>query len=253
MPPVIVDLTVTILILGMTYALASEGLWGAALMFFNSLFAGLIAFNCYEPLAGAMGSVSALSGYADTLSLMLIYIVALLVLRLTTEYLAPTMVRFPAALYHLGRWLFGLAGASVTMAIILLAFHTSPIHKRMFYGAYPYDHKPPFGLGLDWQWLSFFQYSTGQIFARYNSYPDPHGEYGTARVFDPRGSWLIDHQNERPYGDGFIPEPTEAGSAGGAESGGEGGAAPPGQPGGGMGIPGGTGGAAVGLAPANPL
>ena len=35
----------------MTYALTSEGLWGAALMFFNVLFAGLIAFNFYEPLA----------------------------------------------------------------------------------------------------------------------------------------------------------------------------------------------------------
>jgi hypothetical protein len=264
MPSVVIDLAVVVLILGITYALASEGLWGAALMFFNTLFAGLIAFNGYEPLAAAMGSVSALSGYADTLSLMLIFIITLLVLRLITEYLAPTMVRFPAPLYHLGRWLFGLAAACVMMAIILLSFHTAPIHKKMFYGAYPYDLKPPFGLGLDWQWLSFFQYSTGQIFARHSpdNPIDPFNEYGTARVFDPRGSWLIDHQNARPYGSGFVPEPLAEGA--GAE-GGEGGAAgagpgvgggfaPPSSPnaGRGPGIPGGTAGAAVGLAPTNP-
>ena len=38
----------------MTYALTSEGLWGAALMFFNVLFAGIIAFNFYEPLAALL-------------------------------------------------------------------------------------------------------------------------------------------------------------------------------------------------------
>ena len=47
----VVDLVVLGLIAGMTYALMSEGLWGAALMFFNVLFAALISFNFYEPLA----------------------------------------------------------------------------------------------------------------------------------------------------------------------------------------------------------
>ena len=53
MPPVIIDIVTLVLILGMTYALASEGLWGAALQFFNALFAGIIAFNFYEPMAAA--------------------------------------------------------------------------------------------------------------------------------------------------------------------------------------------------------
>jgi hypothetical protein len=259
MPSVIVDLGVVVLILGMTYALASEGLWGAALMFFNVLFAGLITFNFYEPLAGVIGgNVSFLADYADSLSLLLIFVVSLLLLRLTTESLAPTMVRFPAPIYHLGRWLFGLAASVLAMAVFYLAFHTAPIHKKMFYGAAPYDHKPPFGMGIDWQWLGFFQYSTGQIFANYSeSNPlDPSKEYGNARVFDPRGSWLIDHQNARPYGDGFVPEPASGGGdEGEAAGGGGGGPAGPAAAGGrpGPGIPGGTAGAAAGLAPANPL
>ena len=47
----LINLIFFALILGMMYALMSEGLWGAALMFFDVLFAGLIAFNFYEPLA----------------------------------------------------------------------------------------------------------------------------------------------------------------------------------------------------------
>jgi hypothetical protein len=256
----IVDLSVLVLILGMTYALASEGLWGAALMFFNALFAGLIAFNAYEPLAALIaGNVSALSGYADTLSLLLLFLVALTILRVATDSLGPTMVRFPTPVYHVGRWLFALGGASVTTAILLLCYHTAPVHKRMFYGAYPYDHKPPFKMGLDWQWLGFFQYQSGYVFTRSspNNPPDPFKEFGQARAFDPRGRWLIDHQNSRPYGEGFVPEPPKAGGEGeaaGAEGGGGPGApassgSSAGRPG--PGIPGGTAGAAVGLAPTN--
>ena len=37
MPPVLIDLVVMILLLGLTYALSSEGLWGSALMFFQSV------------------------------------------------------------------------------------------------------------------------------------------------------------------------------------------------------------------------
>lgn len=259
MPPVIVDIGVVVLILAMTYALASEGLWGAALMFFNALFAGIIAFNFYEPLAALLATnLNAIASYADALCVLLLYAIALLILRLSTDSLGPMMVRFPTPAYHAGRWLFGLGGAAITMAIILLAYHLSPIHKAMFYGAYPYDHRPPFGMGIDWQWLGFFQYTTGQTFANANpndQYVDPTGEYGSAKVFDPRGRWLIDHQNARPYGDDFVPA---AGSGGGAEgAGGDAGGASPGggglagQRGGdGLGIPGGTGGAAVGLAPA---
>ncbi len=263
MPSVIVDLAVVILIAGITYALASEGLWGAALMYFNTLFAGIIAFNFYEPLASLLANnVPGMAGFADSLCLLLLFAVALLLLRLTTDSLGPSMVRFPTPLYHAGRWIFGLMAACVTMAILLLAFHTSPIHKKMFYGGYAYDHRPPFKLGLDWHWLGFFQYTTGQIFASYSN--DPSAETGfdprvydvmeytvsapgggriSARVFDPKGSWLIDHQNARPYGTDFLPEPSSAGAEGGT-------AGIPGQPvQDGLGIPGGTAGAAVGLAP----
>lgn len=269
----IVNGVIFLLILGMWYALISEGLWGSALMFFNVLFSGLIAFNFYEPLAGLLASnVAPMSGYADTLCLVALFVVSLIFFRLTTESIAPGMVRFPTPIYHIGRIVFAAGGALITMAILILAYETSPVDKKVF-GVIDYKAKPPWGMGLDHHWLAFFQYTTGYVFANYNNDTvDPGQEFGSAKVFDPRGSWLIDHQNARPYGQGEVPEKEGGESAPAGGGGGQGGAAQPGggqaapapPPGGGPPqaqgggqqgqgtsgtYPGGTAGAAVGLAP----
>ncbi len=195
----IVDAVTALLIVGMTYALMSEGLWGAALQFFNALFASMITLNFYEPLAGAIGSnVTFLSGYADALCILLIFTASLLLLRLATENLAPAMVRFPAPVFHLGRVVFGLMGSLVTTGILLLALDASPVQKKMF-GAVDYKYQPFFKLRLDKEILAFFQYSTGQIFKRSGG-RDPYREYGDARVFDPKADWLLRAQTARPYG-----------------------------------------------------
>lgn len=239
MPPIVIDLVFGALILGMTYALMSEGLWGAALMFFNVLFAGIIAFNFYEPLAALIASnVSFLAGLADVLCLMIVFIVALVILRLTTETIAPAMVRFPTPVFHAGRILFGLATSCVTVAILILAFEAAPVHKKVF-GVIDYKYKPPFGFGFDHEFLGFFQRTTGLIFADKSAGTrDPYEEYGTSKVFDPRAEWLLNHQEARPYGDESVlgAEAAEAGAEGAAPAAG----GPPGAPGmpGASGMPG---------------
>jgi len=256
----IVDLGVLALTAGITYALMSEGLWGAALMFFNTLFAALIAFNFYEPVAQLIvdnvGSET-VSSFADSVSMMVLFMVSLLLLRLATESLAPAMVRFPTPLYHLGRVVFGLGGAVVMIAVLLLGYQASPVQKKLL-GAWDYKHNPFFKERFDRDFLAFFQYTSGYTFAR-NGAGDRDPEFpGRPMLFDPGASWLIAHQVHRPYGTEQILEDAPA----------EGAAAPPAggaSPGGGMpgqapgpnarsgpGIPGGTAGAAAGLAPTNP-
>lgn len=198
MPSWVVDIILLAIILLMTYVVASEGLWGAALVFFNVLFSGIIAFNFYESLAKFI-TVKYVDAYADLLCLMGIFIVSLVIMRLTTESIAPSMVRFPMPVYHLGRWIFGLAASSLTIAIIIVAFDTAPVHKKVF-TTIDYKSKPPFGMGFDYHWLAFFQYTTGQVFADYKSgRSDPHKEYGSANVFDPRAEWLLKHEQARPF------------------------------------------------------
>jgi hypothetical protein len=227
---VIIELVIMFFIVLMTYVLTSEGLWGSALMFFNVMFGGLIAFNFYEPLAVLLDRTGINWGFSDTLCMLGLFCITVLLLRLTTETIAPVQVRFPPAIYHAGRFIFGAGGALVTMAIVLLAFHAAPVHKKIF-TVIDYQTKPPFGIGLDHLWLGFFQYETGAVFARYGvGRRDPYHQYGQngpVQLFDPRGDWLIVHQQSRPYGEGAILE-GEAAAAGEQAAPAAGGGGPPG-------------------------
>jgi hypothetical protein len=214
----VINLIIVGLILGLTYALTSEGLWGSALMFFNVLFGALIAFNFYEPLAALLDSTGIGWGFSDTLCLLGLFCVSVLLLRMTTETIAPAQVRFPVPVYHAGRLIFGFGGAVVTMAIVILAFHAAPVNKKIF-GVVRYNSKPPFNLGIDHQFLGFFQNTTGAVFGRYGmGQRDPFREFGThggerytLNFFDPRAEWLIRHEEARPYGEGSVLATEEAG------------------------------------------
>jgi uncharacterized membrane protein required for colicin V production len=221
----IIDLIIVGFVLGLTYVLTSEGLWGAALMFFNVLFGSMIAFNFYEPLAKLLDSTGLPWGFSDTACMLGLFCISVMLLKMITETIAPAMVRFPTPVYHAGRFIFGFAGALVTMGFIILAFHAAPIDKKIF-KAITYDSKPPFGAGLDHQFLGFFQYQTGAVFTTLGAgQRDPHHQYGhggAVKMFDPHARWLIDHQDARPYGDEMV---ISAESAAAAE-GGAGAAAP---------------------------
>ena len=199
MPTWVIDMAIVVIILGMTYALSSEGVWGAALMFFNLLFAGIIAFNFYEPLATLLADQSSsFTNWADMLCLMGLFVVSLIVLRVITDMIAPSMTRLPTPIYHLGRLLFGFAGACVAMAVVICGFETAPVQRKMF-GVVDYQAAPPFKQGLDHKWLAFMQYTSGYPFGSWDEDAASDPYYDKFRIFDPKGSWLIDHQNARPF------------------------------------------------------
>jgi hypothetical protein len=158
------------------------------------------------------------------------------------------MIRFPNVIYNIGRFAFALAASTLMTGFLVVAYETAPVHKKVF-GAIDYKFRPPFHWGLDHELLGLFQWSTGQIFTQYDSpTPDPFGEYGKARVFDPRSTWLLDHQDKRPAGDEPLfteemPQPPPGGQPPPIQGGGRGG--PPGAPGG-PGAAGGAGPAGVG-------
>jgi hypothetical protein len=216
---VILDVCLLALTAGIVYALMSEGLWGSALMFFNVLFASLITFNFYEPLAKLIidqaGADSTVASFADSVTMMLLFATSLLLLRLTTESIAPSMVRFPTPLYHLGRVVFSVGGALIMVAMLMLGFEASPVQKTIL-GTWDYKYEPKVmgGERFDRDFLAFFQYTTGYTFPNNGSGPPDREFPDRPRLFDAKADWLMTHQKARPYGVGDILEETpEAGAA----------------------------------------
>jgi len=142
-----------------TWCVASEGTWGAATVFLSTLFAGLIAMNCFEPLAATIeGSAPGLAVYADLLAFLGLFTAFVFGFRAVGEYLMPTYVEVHGALHNSLRWGLAAATGYLVVAILLTSLHTAPL-PRSFFGFDPGPtRKQFFGMGPDIQWLALNQY-----------------------------------------------------------------------------------------------
>lgn len=166
-----------IAILGVvTWCVASEGVWGAALVFFSTLLGGLLAMNFFEPFAIALSSGGTADYYWDFLCLVGLFAACVTGLRLATEHLMPLYVEVMPLLYDVGRWVFAAGTGYVTMAFLAAAIHTAPL-PREFLGFVP-EQKMLFGLAPDRQWLALTQYVSERI-------------YTNGRIFDGERSPLV--------------------------------------------------------------
>jgi hypothetical protein len=154
-----------------TWCVASEGAWGAGLTFLCVVFAGLLAMNFFEPVAGLLDGMGTwMKDYSDLFALVGLFTLFVFLGRLATDNIAPTEIEYDARVYNVARWLLGLATGYVTMAILLTAVHTAPL-PRNFLGFSPerdnlFDIAAP-----DRQWLGFTQRVSEKILA-------------TGRIFD---------------------------------------------------------------------
>lgn len=154
-----------------TWCVSSEGAWGAGLTFLCVLFAGLLAMNFFEPVAGFIETTGGgfLRNYADLLALVGLFAGFTFLLRMGAEYLSPTDIQVESRLYHVARWLFAAAAGYTTMAILLTALHTAPL-PREFIGFKPEARNLIDISAPDRQWLGFVQHvservlQTGRVF-----------------------------------------------------------------------------------------
>lgn len=159
-----IDLILILIFAGVTWAVAGEGPWGAIMVFFSVLLAGLLAMNVFEPVAGMLQTV--LPGYewqhrVDIIALLGVFSVSAWGLREVTDRIMPTSLDVSGLVYE-ARWLFGAATGYMVMAILLTALHTAPL-SRDFIGFRPERSNLFDALAPDRQWLGFTQYLSEHV------------------------------------------------------------------------------------------
>src|SRR5258708_40132469 len=86
------------------WCVASEGPFGAGLTFLCILFAGLLAMNFYETVAGILdGLGSGIRDYSDVVALVGLFALFTFLGRLATENIAPSAIQYDARVYHAAR------------------------------------------------------------------------------------------------------------------------------------------------------
>jgi hypothetical protein len=167
-----------------TWCVAGEGGFGAAVSCLVIIISGLLAMNFFEPFA-AFAQSKLISDGAWSYRWDLIMLVGLfggLVfgLRALMEKLSPRYIEMNGLTHDIGRWSSGLIAGYVTMAFLLTALHTAPL-QRNFMEFRP-ERANLFGIiAPDRQWLGFTQYASESLFA-------------SGRIFDGPVSDFIDDQ-----------------------------------------------------------
>jgi hypothetical protein len=148
-----------------TYCVAGEGAWGAAITCVSIFLAGLIAMNFFEPICnGLLGGNDYWQRRMDLIVLVGLFAAAVSGLRMAADSLMPTYVSVHRLVHEVARWGCGALAGYVTMAFLLTALHTAPL-GREFLG-FKAERGNFFGLYPDRQWLGFTQWATERVFVK---------------------------------------------------------------------------------------
>jgi hypothetical protein len=204
-----------IIMAAVAYAYLGEGLITGSLMCFNILLAGLIAFNFFEPLADMIERWTAgsdFADYVDALCLVVLFCLALGLLRLLTNSLQPLQIDVQGVVQSIGGAAFGLVAGYLVSGFLVCVLQTLPLHEN-FMGFTP-TYEPASGvrdfLPPDRVWLGLMQYAGDHGFAA----PEPprrirpplpkdlaNDSIDHSATFDKYGTFELRYARYRRYGD----------------------------------------------------
>ena len=167
-----IDFLLLIILGAVTYTVAGEGAWGAAITCISVILAGLFAMNFYEPICNSLlGSDYYWQARLDLVVLVGLFAAAVAGLRAGADYLSPVYIGVHRMVHEGARWGCGLLTGYVTMAFLLTALHTAAL-DREFIG-FKAERANFFNIAPDRQWLGFTQWTTERVFCK-----------SPARIFD---------------------------------------------------------------------
>jgi hypothetical protein len=156
------DVLLLVIFGGVTYCVAGEGAWGAAITCLSVILSGLIAMNFFEPICdNLMGSNSYWQARLDLIVLVGLFAAGVSGLRFGADYFSPTYIGVHRLVHAGARWGCAALTGYVTMAFLLTALHTSAL-PREFMGFTP-ERANFISLAPDRQWLGFMQWVSENV------------------------------------------------------------------------------------------
>ncbi len=185
------DLLMLMIAVAVVAFLYGEGIWSNTIMLINTVLAGLLAMNLFEPLAGWLEEmVPAMQLAWDFVCLWVVFVVTVVVLRLLTDRISRVRVRFLKLVEQIGSPAVGLLVAMVVVSFTVTTLHTAPLGTTFMWGGFDPDKRMVLGTAPDRNWLAFTHYVSAGSLHRLDV---EDGE----RVFDPNQEFIRNYVAHR--------------------------------------------------------
>ncbi|RLS34209.1 MAG: hypothetical protein DWH79_05055 [Planctomycetota bacterium] len=184
----IVTLLLVVVFLSVALVLAREGLWSGLVMLLNIVAAATFATAWYGWVAAKVeASMPSYTYLIDFLTLWGIFAVTLLLMRLATDMVSRTKVKFLRQVELVGAPLVAAIAGWVMVCFAAASLHTAAVPRTLVQPT-P-ENRMFFGLAPDRKWLSWVRWSTSNgPFA----YPPE-----SAVVFDKEGDFILRYADRR--------------------------------------------------------
>ncbi|MBN1588406.1 MAG: CvpA family protein [Pirellulales bacterium] len=187
---IILPLLLLVIFIAVVASLYTEGMWGNAIMLVNVVTAALLATNYFEPLANKIENMSdttrTYTYLLDFISLWLIFVIALIILRIFTDKISRVKVRFLNLANQIGSVAFACLVALVVVCFATFSLHTAPLAKNFMFGAFTPEQGVVWGWAPDNWWLRL-----ARSVSKYSYRRSP------VNAFDPQGNLVKDYEARR--------------------------------------------------------
>ena len=184
----IVNLLLILVFLAIALVLNREGLWSGLVMLLNIVAAATFATAWFERLAGFLDAKMPSYTYLiDFLCLWGIFAVVLLVMRLITDRVSTTKVKFLRQVEIVGGPILAVITAWVMVCFAAASLHTAAVPRALVQPT-P-ESRMFFGFAPDRKWLAWVRFAT-------QSGPFAYPEE-SAIVFDKDGDFILRYADRR--------------------------------------------------------
>lgn len=191
-----------LLFLMVAAALWFQGLWSNAVTLINLIIAMLLATNFWEPICTLIEAFGAgsFTYLLDFVVLWFLFVFFFVFLRLITDLLSRTRVKFEMPVEMAGRSILAIWCAWLVVCFTAFSLQMAPLNSETPMGAWAQPNQPSFlFVSPDRLWLRFMQSRSRGALARGNFSGQTHADDVQANVeaFDSKSQFPLRYRDRR--------------------------------------------------------